>query len=311
MNLSGYKRKLLPLGHAQCGGGGGGGGCGGGGGGCGAVQSVGQGLASVDKAVGEIIPGGWTTLGTVALAAATMNPELVGLGEAGAGVDAGVEAGAVGSELAGPPVSLVGGADVAAADAQAALAAAADPAAWGETAIQTGDGVAQTVGTEAGTVGSDGAGTVGSELAGPPVTEGSIDVGAADAAAADAAANTTATTEVAKTAAEAAGTAQGGGGLLSGITGSQALMAGLLASSLLGKAQQPAAIPQPASVSAPPSLTPTPQSQAGVDPNTILSSLTGVGQGGGQKGIAQTLLTGAGGVDPSTLTLNKKTLLGS
>ena len=192
---------------------------------------------------------------------------------------------------------------MAAADAQAALAAAADPAAWGETAIQTGDGVAQTVGTEAGTVGSDGAGTVGSELAGPPVTEGSIDVGAADAAAADAAANTTATTEVAKTAAEAAGT----GGLLSGITGSQALMAGLLASSLLGKAQQPATLPQPTGVTAPPSL----QTQAGVDPNTILSSLTGVGQGGGQKGIAQTLLTGAGGVDPSTLTLNKKTLLGS
>ena len=308
MNLSGYKRKLLPLGNPQCGGGGGGG-CGGG---------IGNALAGLDKSVGQIIPGGWATLGAVAATVATagaLAPEAFAADGAALGGEAvaadgaalggeAVAAGEVGSELAGPAVSLVGGADVAAADAQAALAAAADPAAWGETAIQTGDGVAQTVGTEAGTVGSDGAGTVGSELAGPPVTEGSIDVGAADEAAADAAAaNTTATTEVAKTAAEAAGT----GGLLSGITGSQALMAGLLASSLLGKAQQPATLPQPTGVTAPPSL----QTQAGVDPNTILSSLTGVGQGGGQKGVAQTLLTGAGGVDPSTLTLNKKTLLGS
>ena len=127
-------------------------------------------------------------------------------------------------------------------------------------------------------------GGVATDAAGLPITEGAGGI----------------------TASEAAGTAAGGG-LLSGITGSQALVAGLLASSLLGKAQQPATLPQPTGVTAPPSL----QTQAGVDPNTILSSLTGVGQGGGQKGVAQTLLTGAGGVDPSTLTLNKKTLLGS
>ena len=276
MNLSGYKRKLLPLGHAQCGGGGGGG-CGGGG--------IGNALAGLDKSVGQIIPGGWATLGAVAATVATagaLAPEAFAADGAALGGEA-VAAGEVGSELAGPAVSLVGGADVAAADAAAA--------GTGE-AIATGNGVAQAVGTEE--IGAQGAMAAGEATGGVATDAAGLPI-----------------TEVAETAAEAAGTAQVGGGLLSGITGSQALMAGLLASSLLGKAQQPAAIPQPASVSAPPSLTPTPQSQAGVDPNTILNSLTGVGQGGGQKGIAQTLLTGAGGVDPSTLTLNKKTLLGS
>ena len=283
MNLSGYKRKLLPLGHAQCGGGGGGG-CGGGG--------IGNALAGLDKSVGQIIPGGWATLGAVAATVATagaLAPEAFAADGAALGGEA-VAAGEVGSELAGPAVSLVGGADVAAADA---AAAAADAAAAGTgEAIATGNGVAQAVGTEE--IGAQGAMAAGEATGGVATDAAGLPI-----------------TEVAETAAEAAGTAQVGGGLLSGITGSQALMAGLLASSLLGKAQQPAAIPQPASVSAPPSLTPTPQSQAGVDPNTILNSLTGVGQGGGQKGIAQTLLTGAGGVDPSTLTLNKKTLLGS
>jgi len=33
--------------------------------------------------------------------------------------------------------------------------------------------------------------------------------------------------------------------------------------------------------------------------------------GGGSQGIAGTLLTGAGGVDPNTLQLGKNTLLGS
>ena len=277
MNLSGYKRKLLTLGNPQCGGGGGGG-CGGG---------IGNALAGLDKSVGQIIPGGWATLGAVAATVATagaLAPEAFAADGAALGGEA-VAAGEVGSELAGPAVSLVGGADVAAADAAAAEAAAAGT---GE-AIATGNGVAQAVGTEE--IGAQGAmaageatGGVATDAAGLPITEGAGGI----------------------TASEAAGTAAGGG-LLSGITGSQALVAGLLASSLLGKAQQLATLPQPTGVTAPPSL----QTQAGVDPNTILSSLTGVGQGGGQKGVAQTLLTGAGGVDPSTLTLNKKTLLGS
>jgi len=37
----------------------------------------------------------------------------------------------------------------------------------------------------------------------------------------------------------------------------------------------------------------------------------GAGQAGGAPGVAQTLLTGAGGIDPSTIGLGKNTLLGS
>lgn len=39
-------------------------------------------------------------------------------------------------------------------------------------------------------------------------------------------------------------------------------------------------------------------------------SLAGMGQGGGSPGIAQTFLSGTGGVDPSLLQLGRNTLLG-
>jgi hypothetical protein len=39
--------------------------------------------------------------------------------------------------------------------------------------------------------------------------------------------------------------------------------------------------------------------------------MAGAGQAGGAPGVAQTLLTGAGGIDPSTIGLGKNTLLGS
>lgn len=52
--------------------------------------------------------------------------------------------------------------------------------------------------------------------------------------------------------------------------------------------------------------------QADVAPNTAgaQSAMAGTGQAGGSPGVAQTFLTGASGVDPSTLDLGKKTLLG-
>lgn len=40
------------------------------------------------------------------------------------------------------------------------------------------------------------------------------------------------------------------------------------------------------------------------------TGVAGAGQSGGAPGIAQTMLTGAGGVDPNKLTLGKSTLLG-
>lgn len=39
-------------------------------------------------------------------------------------------------------------------------------------------------------------------------------------------------------------------------------------------------------------------------------NLAGMGQGGGSPGIAQTFLSGTGGVDPSMLQLGRNTLLG-
>jgi len=39
--------------------------------------------------------------------------------------------------------------------------------------------------------------------------------------------------------------------------------------------------------------------------------MAGAGQAGGAPGVAQTLLNGAGGIDPSTLGLGRNILLGS
>lgn len=43
----------------------------------------------------------------------------------------------------------------------------------------------------------------------------------------------------------------------------------------------------------------------------VQAGLAGTGQAGGSPGVAQTLLTGAGGVDPNSLNLGRNTLLGS
>ena len=46
------------------------------------------------------------------------------------------------------------------------------------------------------------------------------------------------------------------------------------------------------------------------DANTFVGGMTGTGQAGGAPGVAQTFLTGPGGVDPNNLQLGKTTLLG-
>lgn len=52
--------------------------------------------------------------------------------------------------------------------------------------------------------------------------------------------------------------------------------------------------------------------QPGQAPNaqSVRTGMAGMGQGGGSPGIAQTFLSGAGGVNPSMLQLGGNTLLG-
>lgn len=79
---------------------------------------------------------------------------------------------------------------------------------------------------------------------------------------------------------------------------------GLVAGALLGGQQKQPDIP------APPAPTPAPQSSQAPDVQGVRAGQAGQGQAGGAPGVAQTFLTGAGGVDPSQLKLDKTTLLG-
>lgn len=53
-----------------------------------------------------------------------------------------------------------------------------------------------------------------------------------------------------------------------------------------------------------------PQASQAPSAQGVQSSVAGMGQGGGAPGVAQTFLTGAGGVDPSLMNIGKATLLG-
>lgn len=68
--------------------------------------------------------------------------------------------------------------------------------------------------------------------------------------------------------------------------------------------QQKPSIPTPAAPIAPP------QASTAPDANDTLKALGGTGQAGGAPGVAQTFLTGPGGVDQSSLLLGKSSLLG-
>lgn len=59
-----------------------------------------------------------------------------------------------------------------------------------------------------------------------------------------------------------------------------------------------------------PQIPAAPQASQAPDAAGTRAAMAGTGQGGGSPGIAQTFLSGAGGVDPSLLNLGRSTLLG-
>lgn len=59
-----------------------------------------------------------------------------------------------------------------------------------------------------------------------------------------------------------------------------------------------------------PKIPAAPQAAQVPDANTDITNNAGSAQAGGSPGVAQTFLTGPGGIDPSLLNLGKATLLG-
>ena len=59
-----------------------------------------------------------------------------------------------------------------------------------------------------------------------------------------------------------------------------------------------------------PALTPPPQPSQAPSTQNVAAGQAGTGQAGGAAGIAQTFLSGTGGIDPSLLKLGKTSLLG-
>lgn len=76
---------------------------------------------------------------------------------------------------------------------------------------------------------------------------------------------------------------------------------GMVVSSMLAPKPN---IPAPQAPITPPQASSAPQVQG------VQAAMGGTGQAGGAPGAASTMLTGAGGVDPNSLSLGKKTLLG-
>lgn len=81
-----------------------------------------------------------------------------------------------------------------------------------------------------------------------------------------------------------------------------AVAAGFLAANLL---QQKPNVPAPPAPGAPPQASKAP------DAGGTLQGMQGAGQAGGAPGVAQTFLSGLGGVDPNKLLLGRNTLLGA
>lgn len=90
---------------------------------------------------------------------------------------------------------------------------------------------------------------------------------------------------------------------MSGATTALAVVGGMVLASTMNK--------QP-SFQAPPAPQAPPASQASQAPDVqgVRAGQSGQGQAGGAPGVAQTFLTGGGGVDPNQLKLDKTTLLG-
>jgi hypothetical protein len=85
-----------------------------------------------------------------------------------------------------------------------------------------------------------------------------------------------------------------------------AVGAGLATAGIMSASQKSAKLPTPAEPIAPP------ESQAAKlpDAQSTVKSMGGSGQAGGAPGVAQTFLTGPGGIDQGSLLLGKTTLLG-
>ncbi|MDI1301962.1 MAG: hypothetical protein PSX71_08665 [bacterium] len=72
----------------------------------------------------------------------------------------------------------------------------------------------------------------------------------------------------------------------------------------VGKLFSPPKMPAPYQPPPPPAASKAPDIQG------VSAAMAGTGQAGGAPGIAQTMLTGAGGVNPDALKLGKTSLLG-
>ncbi len=80
--------------------------------------------------------------------------------------------------------------------------------------------------------------------------------------------------------------------------------AGMVIGAYMSSKQQ---APQMPNLAPPP---PPPQPEKMPNVAGLYGGVAGTGQSGGQKGPGQTFLTGASGIDPNALKLNKPTLLG-
>lgn len=93
--------------------------------------------------------------------------------------------------------------------------------------------------------------------------------------------------------------------------GISAIAWGAIAAATIGYAvastQKAPSIPPPPQPIAPPES----QAAKAPDANSAMRAMNGTGQAGGAPGVAQTFLTGAGGVDQNSLLLGKSTLLGA
>ncbi len=90
---------------------------------------------------------------------------------------------------------------------------------------------------------------------------------------------------------------------MSGAVGT-ALVAGVGGMLIASQMSKPPSMPSPQAPAAAPQASKAPTAQA------VGAGQVGAGQAGGAPGVAQTFLTGAGGIDPNNLQLGKTTLLG-
>lgn len=183
-------------------------------------------------------------------------------------------------------------------NSHAVESAAVMGAAYGGASMLAGDGAEAGVGAGADAAAETAAGGAADAGAGA-----AADAGASGAAAGSLPADVSVGTTGAGGATATAGGASAAG---SGLTTAQEIQLGLSAASLAKSALTPApSLPTPAT---PTQMPNGPESQGG---SAAQAAMSGTGQAGGAPGVAQTLLTGAGGVDPSTIGLGKNTLLGS